>query len=275
MTTKFPIFIPSKGRHDIRMTAHKLREAGVDFRLIVEPQEVKKYQSNWGTDSVVELDMNFQKNYDTCDEYGDRMSKGSGASRNYAWQIALEEKHTNFWVIDDNLKYFHYIDQEGFIRARNLKKWFTLIEQKITKPNNVVMGGPADYRFVVYGQGKFRRYKFNTRVYSFSLIRSNIPMRFRGRFNEDTILSIDILKAGFATTLIHDQLFSKSATNVVKGGNTDALYGGGGKTAITGPKSRQLKQVHPDVVKIVARHGRIHHYVNYRKHFINNPVHIA
>ena len=64
----------------------------------------------------------------------------------------------------------------------------------------------------------------NTRIYSCILIKNDVPYRWRGRYNEDTDLSIRILKDGFCTVLFNAFLAGKSATMTMKGGNTDELY---------------------------------------------------
>ena len=39
----FPIFIPSKGRYKINMTAKYLDSMGIKYRVVVEPQEYDLY----------------------------------------------------------------------------------------------------------------------------------------------------------------------------------------------------------------------------------------
>ena len=42
-------------------------------------------------------------------------------------------------------------------------------------------------------------FKANTRIYSCILIDNALPFRWRGRYNEDTDLSLRVLKAGLCT----------------------------------------------------------------------------
>ena len=111
----------------------------------------------------------------------------------------------------------------------------------------------------------------NTRIYSCNLIRNDVPFRWRGRYNEDTILSLDMLKAGWCTVQFYAFLQHKMATQAMKGGNTDEFYHregtkGNGRYAENGTtaKSDMLVRVHPDVARPAWRYGRAHHYVNYR-----------
>jgi len=100
----------------------------------------------------------------------------------------------------------------------------------------------------------------NTRIYSCNLIRNDVPLRWRGRYNEDTILSLDMLKADWCTILFKAFLQGKVRTQTLKGGNTEEFYAKEGTFA----KSKMQAQVHPDVSRIVNKFGRVHHYVDYR-----------
>tara|TARA_R110002060_G_C2060019_1_gene95305 strand:- start:194 stop:667 length:474 start_codon:yes stop_codon:yes gene_type:complete len=111
----------------------------------------------------------------------------------------------------------------------------------------------------------------NTRIYSCNLIRNDVPFRWRGRYNEDTILSLDMLKKKWCTIQFNAFLQEKMPTQVVKGGNTEEFYHAEGtvkkgqKYADTGTlaKSKMQMAVHPDVSRLVHKFGRIHHHVDY------------
>ena len=108
----------------------------------------------------------------------------------------------------------------------------------------------------------------NTRIYSCLLIQNDIPYRWRGRYNEDTDLSLRVLKDGFCTIQFNAFLQQKATTQTLKGGNTDAFYAKEG----TLPKSQMLVDMHPDVSKVVWRFNRHHHEVNYRKFKANQLI---
>lgn len=99
-----------------------------------------------------------------------------------------------------------------------------------------------------------------------------MPFRWRGRYNEDTILSLDMLKAGWCTVQFNAILQNKLTTQTMKGGNTDELYKGEGKKegdryarGGTDEKSVMLYRVHPDCTRVVHKFGRTHHYVHYKR----------
>ena len=66
----------------------------------------------------------------------------------------------------------------------------------------------------------------NTRIYSCILIRNDLPFRWRGRYNEDTDLSLRVLKSGLCTVQFNAMLALKMVTAMtMRGGNNDELYG--------------------------------------------------
>jgi hypothetical protein len=100
----------------------------------------------------------------------------------------------------------------------------------------------------------------NTRIYSCNLIRNDTPFRWRGRYNEDTDLSLRMLKKGWCTVLFNAFLQKKTWTQAMKGGNTAAFYAAEG----TLPKSQMQVAMHPDVSRLVWKFGRWHHLVDYK-----------
>ena len=104
-------------------------------------------------------------------------------------------------------------------------------------------------------------YTVNSHIYSCSLIRNDLPFRWRGRYNEDTDMTLRVLKAGWCTIVFNAFLQMKAQTQTVKGGLTDGVY----KVEGTLPKSRMLVAMHPDVTRLVRRFGRWHHHVDYSR----------
>jgi hypothetical protein len=100
-----------------------------------------------------------------------------------------------------------------------------------------------------------------TRIYSCNLIRNELPMRWRGRYNEDTDLSLRVLKAGWNTVQFNAYTQRKMPTQRIPGGNTEAFYSVEGTLA----KSAMLVSLHPDCTRLVWRFGRPHHHVDYSR----------
>ena len=103
---QFPLYIPSKGRADSRLTVKALEQMKVPYRVVVEDQEYTEYARVIDKKNILVLDKTYQKNYDTCDDLGLSKSVGPGAARNFIWDHSISEGHKWHWVMDDNIKCF-------------------------------------------------------------------------------------------------------------------------------------------------------------------------
>lgn len=257
MNPNFPIYIVSKGRADSRLTSRTLEEMKVPHFIVIEKQEYSDYSSVIDKKKILVLDKKYQRDYDAFDSLGTTKSKGPGPARNFAWDHSISIGARWHWVMDDNIQYF-------FRYNRNLKvpvsdgTILLCMEDFVLRYKNVAMAGPNYFMFVSR-KSKQPAFVLNTRIYSCNLIRNDIPFRWRGRYNEDTDLSLRILKARWCTVQFNAFLQGKITTQVLKGGNTEAFYAKEG----TAPKSKMLVQMHPDVSKVVWKFGRWHHHVDY------------
>lgn len=258
---QFPLFIPSKSRYEIRLTADYLDLIGVPYRLVIEEQEYKKYLRYVDKSKLLILDKKYQDDYDTCDDLGYQKSKGPGAARNFAWEYSQSEGFSHHWVMDDNIKSFRRFNKNTRIKIKS-GVCFKVMEDFVLRYKNIAMSGPNYMFFVVDQAGAdYGPFTINTRIYSCNLIRNDVPFRWRGRYNEDTILSLDMLKAGWCTVQFNIFLQEKANTQTIQGGNTKEFYAKEG----TLPKSKMLVAVHPDCSELKLKYGRWHHMVNYRK----------
>jgi len=258
MNPQFPIYIVSKGRWESRLTARALDAMGVHYFMVVESQERDAYAAVIDASRVLVLDPAYQADYDTFDRLETAKSLGPGPARNFAWDHSISLGAAWHWVMDDNIRGFYRLN-------KNLKVQVTdgtilrAMEDFCLRYTNVAMAGPNYFMFASR-KCLMPPMTLNTRVYSCNLIRNDVPFRWRGRYNEDTDLSLRMLKGKWATVLFNAFLQFKETTQKLKGGNTDAFYAKEG----TLPKSQMLVAMHPDVAKLSWRFGRHHHHVNYR-----------
>lgn len=258
MNPRFPLYIVSKGRYETRLTSRALERMGVPYYIVVEEQEVELYARHIDRAKILVLDKVYQRNYDTFDTLGDTKSKGPGPARNFVWDHAIASGAEWHWVMDDNIKGFGWWNH-------NLKIWaycgtpFYCMEEFCLRYTNIAMAGP-NYMMFVPRKQKARAYTLNTRIYSCNLIRNDVPFRWRGRYNEDTDLSLRMLKAGWCTVQFNTFQQCKMNTQKLKGGNTGEFYAKEG----TLPKSQMQVAMHPDVSRLVWKFGRWHHHVDYR-----------
>ena len=255
---RYPFYIPSKGRWETRMTVKALDSMRVPYLLVIEDQEFDSYASVVDKKKLLILDKSYQKKYDTCDKLGLTKSIGPGAARNFIWDHSIKNGYAWHWVMDDNIaRFFRY--------NKNLKvpvstgAIFSAMEDFCLRYENIAMAGPNYFMFVSR-KSKMPPFVANTRIYSCNLIRNDVPFRWRGRYNEDTDLSLRMLKDGWCTIQFNAFLQEKINTQKVKGGNTAEFYSKEG----TLPKSTMQVRLHPDVSRLVFKFGRWHHHVDYR-----------
>lgn len=103
----------------------------------------------------------------------------------------------------------------------------------------------------------------NVHVYSCLLIDNALPWRWRGRYNEDTDLCLQVLAGGLCTVLFNAFLIDKMATMTMKGGNSAQLYRGSGRLVM----AKTLEKAWPGVVETRWRFNRPQHAIlnNWRK----------
>lgn len=226
---------------------------GVPFRIIVEDHQHDEYAARYGEDRLLVLPRRFQEEYDACMTLAPGQSPGSGPARNFAWEHSLEEGHASHWVMDDNIKLFARLHRnrrvpvgDGLVLAA--------MEQFVSRYSNVALAGPQYWMFVP-SRDPGPPFVVNTRLFSCILIRNDISLRWRCRYNEDLDLSLRVLKAGWATVLFRTFLQWKETTQAMPGGNTEAFYAEEG----TLRKSQMIADLHPDICRVVRRYGRWHH----------------
>lgn len=87
-----------------------------------------------------------------------------------------------------SIEWFRYFT-DNFQRNMRTAVCFKASEDFFTRFKNVAMGS-LQYTFFLDSKAKAYPFVMNTRMYSIIFIRNDIPYRWRGRYNEDTILSL-------------------------------------------------------------------------------------
>lgn len=226
---------------------------GVPYRIVVEPQEADNYAQFIDRDNILVLPFS-------------NLGQGSIPARNFVWDYAQANGDAWHWLLDDNINGFERLHRNERVRVQT-GSIFRAAEDFVTRYENVSMAGFEYRQFSGGARRKKPPYRLNTRVYSCSLINTNAPYRWRGKYNEDTDLSLRMLKDGWVTVLFHAFLQNKAGTMLMKGGNTDEVYVDKERREF----AESLREQHPDVVKVVRRYGRWHHDVNYAP-FENNAL---
>lgn len=222
MNPEFPIYIVSKGRWESRYTAKALDRLSVPYFIVIEEKEYSQYLSVISKNKILVLDKKYQNEYDTFDDIGDKKSKGPGPARNFAWDHSIGLGADWHWVMDDNIHCFMRLNRNFKIPVSD-GTIFKCMEDFVLRYENVLMAGP-NYKMFASRKAKSAPFILNTRIYSCNFIKNNCKFRWRGRYNEDTDLSLRILKDAKCTILFNAFLQEKLTTQTVKGGNTDDFY---------------------------------------------------
>jgi len=246
MNNKYPIFVISKGRSKNCLTVRELEKMNVTYKLVIEPQEYDDYVKITHPDNILTLPFS-------------NLGQGSIPARNYVWEYAIKEGHDKHWILDDNIEGFHRLNHNMKPKVTS-GTIFKCAEDFTDRYTNVAISGMNYYSFCK-NTDKVPAFYVNTRIYSCILIKNSLPYRWRGRYNEDTDLSIRALKDGHCTILFNAFLVGKVTTMRMKGGNTDNVYTDKDDRL---KFAKALEDLHPDIVKTVWKFNRWHHQVNYK-----------
>ena len=242
----YPVYIISKGRWKTRKTSRSFEKMNIPYRIVVEPQERDAYASVIAPEKILVLPFS-------------NLGKGSIPARNWVWEHSLANGDLRHWIVDDNINGFYRYQDNLKVPAGD-GSVFRIAEDFTDRYENIALSGPNYFMFVSRKEGGIPAFYLNTRVYSCILIKNDLPYRWRGRYNEDTDLSLRALKDGLCTVLFNAFLCGKEQTMTMKGGNTDELYKDDGRLKM----AESLRDQHPDCVTITEKWGRPQHQVYYK-----------
>ena len=249
---RYPIYVISKNRWESRKTVKGLEYIGVPYWLVIEPQEYDQYAAVVDPSRILTL------------PFSD-LGQGSIPARNWVFNDAVSRGYQRHWILDDNIGQ-NVIGLSFYRFNHNLKipvsdgTIFRCAEDFTDRYTNVGMSGFNYFMFASRKEGFLNPYTLNTRIYSCILINHDIGHRWRGRYNEDTDLSLRVLKDGWCTILFNAFLADKTTTMTMKGGNSDELYApDDGRLKM----AQSLVEQHPDVASITWKWNRWQHHVDY------------
>jgi hypothetical protein len=250
MNPNYPVYIISKGRWESRLTSKTLEKLKIPYHIVIEPQEYEEYAKVIDKKKIYVLPFS-------------NLGQGGIPARNWCWEHSISIGAERHWILDDNIRAFRRFYNGKRIRVSD-GMIFKIAEDFINRYENIALAG---FQYTTFCIRRKKPVALNARIYSCILIKNNIPYRWRGKYNEDTDLSIRVLKDGWCTALFYAFLQDKVGTLLMKGGNTDELYKGDGRLKM----AQSLQKQHPDITKITYKWGRYQHKVDYSK-FKNNRL---
>ena len=187
MKPKYPIYIVSKGRWENPLTAKFMKEDGLDFKILVEPQEYEAYCNSVGEQYVLQLPF-------------ENKGLGSYPARNYAWKHSIQNGHDKHWIFDDNIRGMRRLHKGKRIPVDS-KIALVCMEEFASRYTNLAIAG-FNYTYFV-PNGTKKPMALNVHVYSSLLIKNDIPFRWRLKYNEDVDLCLQVLHNGYCTVLFN------------------------------------------------------------------------
>jgi hypothetical protein len=244
----FPIYIVSKGRFDITLTADNFNNCNLYYLIAVESHEYELYCNKLGESKVLKLPFS-------------NLGLGSYPARNYCWEHSIKNGYKYHWIFDDNILHFRKWINGFRTKIIDLEKALLFVEENTLK-NNIEISGFEEYNFCV--KPPKNPFKYNCHVYSAMLIKNDLPYRWRLKYNEDVDLCLQVLHNGGNTASCVYYMANKvSTSDKMKGGNQDELYKGNDpKKKLL--KAKMLETVWPQYAKTVIRFNRYHHFVDWK-----------
>jgi len=237
---RYPVYIPTKGRWEQSLTANFLLRDEVPFRLVIEQQEFDQYAAKFGEKNILVLPFS-------------NLGQGSIPARNWIKNHATEEGHLRHWQLDDNMRQIRRV-WKGKRVPCNAGVALACTEDFIDRYENVAIAG---LNYTMFMPQKMQPFLRNVHVYSCTLVLNSIPHQWRGRYNEDTDLCLQVLSDGWCTVSMNIFCVDKMQTMTMKGGNSDELYKSDGRLKM----SRSLERVWPGVVSTSRRWDRPQHQI--------------
>jgi hypothetical protein len=237
---RYPVYVISKGRHDTGYTAKFLLHDKVPFKIVVEPQERDAYASAFGAENLLLLPFS-------------NLGLGGIPARNWCWEHAKESGAARHWILDDNIRSIRR-NFRGKRFVCSAGPALAAVEDFTDRYENIAIAG---LQYNMFAINRMPPFYLNTHVYSCLLIDNAITQRWRGRYNEDTDLCLQVLAAGMCTVNVNAFTIEKMRTMTMKGGNSDQLYKGDGRLRM----ARSLQRVWPHVVETDRRFNRPQHKI--------------
>lgn len=235
---RYPVYIPTKGRHNTPFTARCLHTDGVPFKMVVEREEYDAYAALFGEGYLL-----------TLPESG----RGLIFARNWIKDHATASGAERHWQLDDNMRDFWRWYRGKRLRCR-AGIALRVCEDFTDRYENIAISG---LNYIMFGLGKQPPLHLNCHVYSCTLVNNAIPHRWRLYYNDDTDMCLQVLADGWCTVLLNAFLVQKIATMRVRGGNTGDYVDQDGRLRM----ARTLERVWPGVVTTDRRFSRPQHVV--------------
>jgi hypothetical protein len=245
---KYPVYIMATGGK--KQTINSCIEAEIPFKVIVKENEYDDYISFVNPKDILVLPKELLR----------KDKKSFIPYRNFAWEHSVKFGAKKHWVLDDDIDGFYRWNISSRFKIES-GVLFNLVEEYVSRFDKIKQAGFQYFMFHPDRQ-PHNPVHFNTRIYSCMLIDNSLDKILDERwkylkYNEDTDLSLRILKKGFATVIFNAFLCRKKASDLTK---REAQK-----------RTDVIVEEHKDVAMEDEIYNRPHHLIDYVS-FKDNPL---
>jgi len=108
-TSKYPIYVISKGRWKRRQTIKTLLDMNIFFNLVIEPKEYEQYASIIDKKYIMTTPENFSER-----------GEGSVPVRNFVFEHSISKGDKRHWILDDNIEGVQRYNNNLKIKCRSI-----------------------------------------------------------------------------------------------------------------------------------------------------------
>lgn len=226
----YPIYIPSKGRADNCITAEILLGEGIDFNIVVEPQDEISYREKY--ENVIVMKEN---------------DRGIAYARNFCKAHSIDSGAKWHWQFDDNIKAFRTRTPE--IKRVTARWCIDKAEKYIAKYNGI---GICSFKHQMFSHMAKTDISYNQMAYSGVLVNNEVDIWWEPDIVEDADYTLRLLFKGYCSIMFNRLIMDKVATGEIKGGNTEIEYGANRRLV----RYQNLMQRYKGYFKVGRQYGR-------------------
>jgi hypothetical protein len=232
MTAKYMVYIPSKGRAEMCLTAEHMRSNEVPFTVVVEPQEEKAYRARHGKDNVTVMPENDQ---------------GIAYARRFIKEHSRAKGEEYHWQMDDDIKTF--MVREG---TKNVKRpptgLINQVEDYVQRHVNIGIGALKQDTWAWSAKSEL---DYNKLACAAILVNNRVEGMWRDDVVEDVDYSMQVLLKGWCITTFNRLIFCPMPTGTTEGGNQlEGHYDRYGQLI------RNLGKYYGDAFKVKVKNGK-------------------
>ena len=242
MSTKYPIYIPSKGRAFKCNTSKLLDESGYSYKIVVEPDEYDSYLKIYPANNLLRMD---------------KTNQGIAYARTWIKKYSIAQNEEKHWQLDDNIRRF----RKWKNNVRNYVLPHEVFPYVERFSNRYVNCGTIGLRSDAFGYKVEKPYKKNKMVYCCILDNNTMDIFWRRMtLGSATDYSIQVCETRkWCTVLFHKYQITKPQMGKQKGGHQNDYAENGREQriknlqAIWGPKMIKRK-IHKGRVMLNCNH---------------------